>query len=101
MAGNVSLSWRYRGFSTRVLYNYTGDYISSYNATNAGGNIYRYPFKTTNVGLAYQLRPSVSLTCDVANILNAPQRLYQGVSGRTQDIMYNYVTVTVGVSGRF
>jgi TonB-dependent receptor len=100
-AGNVSLSWRYRGFSTRVLYNYTGHYISSYSATAPGGNIYRYPFKTTNVGLAYQLRPSVSLTCDVANIFNEPQRLYQGVAGRTQDIMYNYVTVTVGVSGRF
>ena len=100
-AGNVSLSWRYRGFSTRVLYNYTGDYISSYNATNAGGNLYRYAFKTTNVGLAYQLRPAVSLTCDVANIFNKPQRLYQGIPGRTQDTMYNYVTVTVGVSGRF
>jgi TonB-dependent receptor len=100
-AGNVSLSWRYRGFSTRVLYNYTGDYISSYNATSAGANLYRYAFKTTNVGVAYQLRPSVTLTCDVANIFNAPQKLYQGVPGRTQDIIYNFVTVTCGVSGRF
>ena len=100
-AGNVSLSWRYQSFSTRILYNYTGNYISSYNSTSPGANLYRYSFKTTNLGLAYQLRPAVSLTVDVANIFNAPQRLYQGVPGRAQDIMYNYVTVTLGVSGRF
>ena len=51
--------------------------------------------------MAYQLRPSVTLACDVANIFNAPQKLYQGVPGRTQDIIYNFVTVTFGVSGRF
>ena len=84
-----------------MLYNYTGDYITSYSATAPGGNIYRYAFKTTHVGLAYQLRPAVSLTCDVANIFNNPQRLYQGAPGRTQDTMYNYITVTLGVSGRF
>jgi len=100
-AGNVSLSWRYQSFSTRILYNYTGNYISSYNSTSPGASLYRYSFKTTNLGLAYQLRPAVSLTGDVANIFNAPQRLYQGVPGRAQDIMYNYVTVTLGVSGRF
>jgi len=100
-AGNLSLSWRYRSFSTRVLFNYTGNYISSYSATSPGANLYRDAFKTTNVGLAYKLRPSVTFTCDVANIFNAPQKLYQGVPGRTQDIIYNFVTVTFGVSGRF
>ena len=50
---------------------------------------------------AYQVRPTLTLTCDVANIFNEPQRLYQGVRGRTQDIMYNFVTVTFGVSGRY
>src|SRR5688572_4376065 len=29
---NVSLSWRYRNFSTRILYNFTGEYLTSYNA---------------------------------------------------------------------
>ena len=100
-AGNVSLSWRYRGFSARVLQNYTSDYISSFSATSVGANLYREAFKTTNVGVAYQLRSSVTLTCDVANIFNAPQKLYQGVPGRAQDIIYNFVTVTFGVSGRF
>lgn len=100
-AANVGLTWRYRKFSGRVLYNYTGEYISSFSATNAGANLYRYPFEPINVGVAYQLNPGVTLTCDVANIFNKPQRLYQGVPGRTQDIIYNFVTVTFGVSGRF
>ena len=100
-AGNLMLAWRYRGFSARVLYNYTSDYISSYSATSPAANIYREAFKTTNVGVAYQLRPSVTLTCDVANIFNKPQRLYMAVPGRTQDIIFNFITVTAGVSGRF
>ena len=100
-AANVSLSWRYRGFSTRVLYNYTGPYIVSYNATSPGANIYREAFKTVNLGVAYQLRPSVTLTCDVANVFNQAQRYYQAVPGRTQDLIYNFVTITAGVSGRF
>ena len=100
-AANVSLSWRYRGFSTRVLYNYTGPYITSYSAANAGANIYREAFKTVNLGVAYQVRPSLTLTCDVANLFNQEQRYYQAVAGRTQDLIYNFVTITFGVSGRF
>jgi TonB-dependent receptor len=100
-AANVSLSWHYRGFSTRVLYNYTGPYISSYNATSPGLNIYREAFKTVNLGAAYQVRPALTLTCDVANVFNQAQRYYQAVPGRTQDLIYNFVTITIGVSGRF
>ena len=100
-AGNIGLSWRHRGFSARVLFNYTGEHITSFSAISPGANLYRYPFKTFNVGAAYQVRPSMTLTCDVGNIFNEPQRLYAGVRGRTQDLMYNYVTISFGVSGRF
>jgi TonB-dependent receptor len=100
-AGNLGLNWRYRQFSTRLLYNYTGDYITSFSAVNAGGNLYRYAFRTVNLGLAYQLNPGATLTCDIANLLNEPQRLYQGVRGRTQDTIYNFVTITFGINGRF
>ena len=40
-SGNASLSWRYRGFSTRLLFNYTGEYLTSYTAASVGRNIYR------------------------------------------------------------
>lgn len=100
-AANASLSWRYRGFSTRVLYNFTGSHIASYNATSPALNLYRFERNTVNLGLAYQWRPSVSFTCDVANLFNEKQRIYQGFPGRTQDIVINFVAITFGVSGRF
>ena len=100
-SANASLSWRHRGFSTRVLYNFTGSHIATYNEANPGLRIFRYDRNTVNVGVAYQWRPAVTFTCDVANLFNEKQRLYQGVEGRTQDIIINFVTITLGVSGRF
>ncbi len=100
-AGNASLSWRHRGFSARVLYNFTGSHISSYSATSPALNLYRYARKTTSLGLAYQLRPSVSLTLDIANLFNEPQRIYRGNPDRPQTTIINFITVTAGVSGRF
>ena len=100
-AANVSLSWRYRGFSSRVLYNFTGPHISTYSATSPALNLYRFSRNTVNVGVAYQVRPTLTFTCDVANLFNEPQKLYVGNPSRTQDIIINFVTVTLGVSGRF
>ncbi len=100
-AGNVSLSWRYRGFSTRVLYNFTGEHITNYSSTSPALNLYRYDRKTVSLGMAYQLRPAVSLTLDIANLFNEPQRLYVGNPDRMQNTIINFVTITAGVSGRF
>jgi TonB-dependent receptor len=97
---NASLSWRYRNFSTRILYNFTGEYITSFNV-NPALRQYRESFKTVNVGVAYQLRPSLAFTFDVSNLLNEPQVLYRGYKGRTNQITYNFVTVTAGINGRF
>ena len=99
-AANASLSWRYRKFSTRILYNFTGEYISSYNAAPAL-RLYRTSFKSVNAGVAYQLRPSLSLSLDVANALNEPQVSYRGFKDRTQLTLKNFVTITAGINGRF
>ena len=100
-SGNASLSWRHRGFSTRVLYNFTGAHIASYSATSPALNLYRYERNTVNLGLAYQVRPSLTLTCDISNLFNEPQRLYVWIPDRLQDTIINFVTITFGVSGRF
>jgi TonB-dependent receptor len=100
-AGNVSLSWRYRGFSTRVLYNYTGPHITTYSATSPALNLYRFERNTVNLGLAYQVRPTLAFTCDISNLFNEPQRLYVGIPDRMQNTTINFVTITFGVSGRF
>jgi TonB-dependent receptor len=100
-AANASLSWRFRKFSTRVLYNFTGEYITSFSAASPGLNLYRESMKTVNVGVGYQLRPSVSLSLDAANVFNEPQVFYRAYKGRTQRTIVNFVTVTAGINGRF
>jgi len=99
--GNASLSWRYRGFSTRLLFNYTGEYITSYTAASVGRNIYRRERKMVNLGFAYQVRPALTLTLDLDNITNEPQSLYRGIPDQIQLISYHGTTISVGVNGRF
>ncbi len=99
--GNASLSWRYRKFSSRVLYNYVGSYITSYNATSPGYNNYRFKYQTVTAGIAWQHRPYLQFTIDVANLFNEPQRLYRGFTDRRSNTIINGTTLTFGVNGRF
>jgi TonB-dependent receptor len=99
--GNASLSWRYRKFSTRVLYNYASAHITSFNAATPGYNNYRYRYETVTAGLAWQYRPSLQFTVDVANLFNEPQRLYRGFADRMSSTIINGTTITFGVNGRF
>ncbi|HEY1108362.1 MAG TPA: TonB-dependent receptor, partial [Opitutaceae bacterium] len=99
--GNASLSWRYKKFSTRVLYNFTSDYIVTYSSASAGRNLYRYGLKTYTAGVAYQYRPSLAFTIDVANLTNEPQRQYRGNPDQMERTIINGTTITFGVNGRF
>ena len=98
---NASLSWRYRKFSTRVLFNYVGPYITSYNAASPGYSAYRFAYRTVNLGVTWQLRPSLQLTADVGNLFNEPQRTYRGFTDRMSGTIINGTTITFGVNGRF
>ena len=100
-AANAMLSWRYGKFSTRLLYNWTSDYIVEYSPATIGRNRWRAAFDTLNVGLAYQVRPSASLTLDISNVLNAYQEIYRGFRNQPATINYNFVTINIGVNGRF
>ncbi len=100
-AANAMLSWRYKKFSTRLLYNWTSDYIVEYSAATVGRNRWRAAFDTLNVGLAYQVRPEASITLDVSNLLNSYQEIYRGFRNQPSTINYNFVTVNVGLNGRF
>ena len=99
--GNASLAWRYQGFGARVLVNYTGDYLQTYSSTATWRNLYRFKRTLVNLGLSYQIRPAVSLTCDIANLFNEPQALYLGSKDRMQSTIINGITITGGLSGRF
>lgn len=100
-AANATLSWRHRNFSARVLYNFTGEYLTSFNQQNPALRLYRLSMKTVNLGLSYQYKPSVVFSLDVANLFNEPQVFYRGYKDRTQRLLYNFVTITAGVNGRF
>ncbi|MES2693452.1 MAG: TonB-dependent receptor [Verrucomicrobiota bacterium] len=98
---NVSLSWRYRGFSTRVLANYASDSLTQYNATSPARNLYRFSRKLINLGFAYQIRPSLNVTLDIDNLTNVPQKRYRGIPDHVEYFNYPGTTFTVGLSGRF
>ncbi|WP_414660349.1 TonB-dependent receptor [Horticoccus sp. 23ND18S-11] len=99
--GNASLSWRHKRFSTRVLYNYTGDYITAFTAASVGRNLYRYKYSTVTAGVAYQYRPWLQFTADVANLFNEPQAQYRGIPDQMANTIINGTTITLGVNGRF
>ena len=99
--GNATLSWRYRKFSTRLLYNFTGSYITAFTAATPGRNLYRFQYATVNAGVSYQVRPNLQLTLDAANLTNEPQSLYRGVRSQMQSTILNGTSLTFGVNGRF
>jgi TonB-dependent receptor len=100
-AANATLSWRHRNFGARILYNFTGEYLTSFNAANPALRLYRLSMKTVNAGVSYQLRPAVNLSLDVSNVFNEPQVFYRGYKDRTQRTLMNFVTITAGINGRF
>jgi TonB-dependent receptor len=100
-AGNVNASWHYRGFSVRYAINSTGDYITSFTAASVGRNLYRLKRTITNLGLAYQVRPSLTLTCDVSNLYNNPEVFYRGIRDQMASTNIPGTAITFGVNGRF
>jgi len=98
---NASLSWRYRGFSTRVLMNYATTFLTSFSAATPHRNLYRVKRNLVNVGFSYQVRPSVNLTLDIDNLNNVPQIRYRGTRDQVEYFNYPGTTITVGVNGRF
>jgi hypothetical protein len=51
--------------------------------------------------VAYQYRPWLSFTIDVANIFNERQEWYRGVPDQMSEFRIPGTTITFGVSGRF
>ncbi|MDP3071919.1 MAG: TonB-dependent receptor [Opitutaceae bacterium] len=99
--GNATLSWRHRGFSARVLANYTGEYINSYSAASAGRNQYRFKRTIVNLGLAYQFTSRYGVSLDVSNLFNEPVVFYRGISDQMERTNITGTTLNLGFKGRF
>jgi iron complex outermembrane receptor protein len=98
---NTSVFWRYRGFTSRVIVNYTGSHISDYAAETPARNLYRFSRTVVNAGIGYQWRPAVTFSIDVNNLTNAPQAVYRGIPDQMQFKLFGGTTITAGVNGRF
>ena len=98
---NLSLSWRYRKFGSRINLNRTGEFVSAFTAAGSGRNQYTRERTVVNIGAAYQFRPAVSFSVDVGNIFNEAQVFYRGIADNISEYRIPGVTVTFGVSGRF
>jgi TonB-dependent receptor len=99
--GNVSLFWRHRGFSSRVIVNHTGESITEFTEGQPARSRYLSSRTVINAGVGYQFRPSLTFSVDVNNLTNSPQSAYRGVPDRMQFKLFGGTTVTAGVNGRF
>ena len=99
--GNVNLTYKHRAFSTRVLVNYTGRYITSFTARNSPRNDYKYARTIVNLGFGWQLRPSANLFCEVMNLFNEPQSRFRGYATRMSYTSVGGTQLNFGVTGRF
>jgi TonB-dependent receptor len=100
-SGNASVFWRHRGFTSRVILSYTGEYITEYVAGSPGRNRYLFSRTVLNVGIGYQWRPAVTFSVEVNNLTNAPQAAYRGIPAHMQFKLYGGTTLTAGINGRF
>ena len=99
-AGNVSLSYRYRKFGARVLFNYTGDYLLTFNAAPSA-RIYLREKKTVNLGLSYRWHPAATFTVDFFNLTGERRKDYRYERSRTRQTYLPGQLITFGMSGQF
>ena len=98
---NLSVFWRYRGFTSRVIVSYTSSYLIDYAEGTPARNRYIFERTVVNAGIGYQLRPAVTLSLDVSNLTDAPQRAYRGIRDQMQFTLFGGTTITAGINGRF
>jgi outer membrane receptor protein involved in Fe transport len=84
-----------------VNLNHTGKYLDTANVANPALNLYRFDRTIVNAGIAFELRPAVTLSLDVSNVFNEHQAFYRGFEDRMQSTIIPGTTFTFGVSGRF
>src|SRR5207302_759434 len=100
--GNISLSWNYKKFGTRILYNYTSQNIrTTYNIAAPSRNQYMFPRELVNLGFTYRVRPNTTLQLDIANLFNAPQQYFRSIPDQMQQFLMQGTKITAGVSGQF
>lgn len=98
---NLGAAYRWRDFSTRVSYNYTGDFLRTRN--NNIDQQLRFRAKTTiDINFQYQYSQKVSFFLDLINITDSWPVWYTGTNTERVRIADSYgARANIGVSGRF
>lgn len=98
---NAGVTYRWRDFTARVTYNYTGDFLR--NRNNDINQQLRFRPKTVvDISFQYQLRPELSLFLDLVNIGDEWPVWYTGTDRDRVRIADSYGTrANFGVTGRF
>ena len=98
--GNISLAYNYGLFGTRVTYNYTSDYLRTFNASSAL-RLYQKQLETVMVGVSYRWKPGVTFSIDLSNALAARRKAYRFTSSRIAEINLPNQAISFGINGNF
>lgn len=98
---NIVPGWRYGRFSARVRLSYASGFLLTYNRVNPALNVFTMSRTLVSPSIAYEIRPALSLTCEVSNFFHEHQSSYMGYASRVSQERDNPVTVTFGLKGRF
>ena len=85
--GNASLSWDYKGFSSKASLNYNGSYIHSV-ASNENDDIIQDDRFQLDLNISQQITKKISLYAEFVNITNSPARQYQGNNRQISRLAY-------------
>ncbi|MBI4624080.1 MAG: TonB-dependent receptor [Verrucomicrobia bacterium] len=97
---NVSLTFNYKKFGSRLTLGYVGDYLVTYNA-NPTARIYREELSTLNLGVSYRVSPKLTVYCDATNVTEEYLSFYRYVPSLFREARRMQSAVIFGVSGRF
>ena len=98
---NFVPGWRFGRFSCRVRVTYNSGYLDTYNAASPALNLYAMSRVLVSPSMSFNLRPSLTLTCEVSNATNEHQLRYQVRRSLVRQDRDNPTNITFGVKGRF
>lgn len=97
---NVSLTFNYKKFGSRLTFGHVGEHLATYNASPTA-RIYREALSTLNLGLSYRVSPKLTVYCDATNLTEESLSFYRYVPSLFREARRMQSAVIFGVSGRY
>lgn len=97
--GNASLSFDYKGFTSKFSLNYNGSFIESV-ASNANDDIIQDARFQLDANISQRLNRHFNLYADFVNITNSPARQYQGGKAHISRLEYFGWSTRLGITFR-